>query len=417
MNSLYNYCQGESHKSTDKACQDCAYAESSDTLSMAIVCDGHGGERYFRSKYGSKFAVEITKKAIHSFVENMDESTINGKQTYSVFQDAPFTSYSAANATDQQIDSKAHRALTWLFSSIISQWNEAIANDARDRDLDEWELAHVEQQWKDEFLTMRENNDATFEKTYGCTLMAYVQTPYYWFAFHIGDGKCVSMRLDDSNNLVCEQPIPWDERCFLNKTTSLCDSKALEEFRYCYQGNGNHPIAVFLGSDGLDDSYGDGDNLTNFYIQLFKIIIKGGKEKAEKELKRSLPIISQRGSKDDMSVACVYDEEALHAKFFILTDYQQAKLSEQFNAIEDKINILNEKIESFGDVEKLDKSQQINFTYAQKDLDKAKEQAKRIKTRMSILKGEITKYKNNLGKDLEEAPLEDSSIEQTSTVE
>ena len=76
MKSIFHYCQGESHKSTDKACQDCAYAESSENLSMAIVCDGHGGERYFRSRYGSEMAVEITKKAICDFVNSMEELSL-----------------------------------------------------------------------------------------------------------------------------------------------------------------------------------------------------------------------------------------------------------------------------------------------------------------------------------------------------
>ena len=46
MNSIYSYCKGESHILSEKPCQDYAYAASSDTLSMAIVSDGHGGERY-----------------------------------------------------------------------------------------------------------------------------------------------------------------------------------------------------------------------------------------------------------------------------------------------------------------------------------------------------------------------------------
>lgn len=61
MNSIYSFNIGESHKLTEKPCQDYAYADSSVNLSMAIVSDGHGGERYFRSNIGSKFIVEITK--------------------------------------------------------------------------------------------------------------------------------------------------------------------------------------------------------------------------------------------------------------------------------------------------------------------------------------------------------------------
>jgi len=42
MKSFSCYCQGESHKSTDKPCQDRAYNKDTKHLSMAIVCDGHG---------------------------------------------------------------------------------------------------------------------------------------------------------------------------------------------------------------------------------------------------------------------------------------------------------------------------------------------------------------------------------------
>ena len=412
MNCIEHHCQGESHKSTEKPCQDYAYAESNENLSMAIVCDGHGGERYFRSQFGSEFATEITKEAIRAFVENMADSTFTGQEKKSVFDGADFTEYSAAIATDQQVASKAHKSLMWLFSSIISQWNAKVAQHAREVDLTVWELEHVEQKYKDEFLAKRETEDATFEKTYGCTLMAYVQTPDYWFAFHLGDGKCVSMRVVD-DNLVCGQPIPWDEKCFLNKTTSLCDSNALDEFRYCYQGNGEFPLAMFLGSDGMDDSYGDGDNLDNFYIQLFKVIIRNGNDKAKKELIKSLPIISKLGSKDDMSVASIYDDTNLSETFFRLIKYQKNKIDEQLNAVEDKILQLEQKINDAGDPEKLDRSQQINLEYARKDLEKAKDKASKLEYKRRSVKGEETKYRNRL-KEIDPVipPVEsDSSME------
>ena len=92
----------------------------------------------------------------------------------------------------------------------------------------------------------------------------------YWFAFQIGDGKCVFLT-QSNGKIECNKSIPWDERCFLNKTTSLCDSQAIDGFRFCYQGDGNFPMAVFLGSDGLDDTYGDEEGLYNFYIELYKL--------------------------------------------------------------------------------------------------------------------------------------------------
>jgi hypothetical protein len=170
----------------------------------------------------------------------------------------------------------------------------------------------------------------------------------------------------------------------------------LEEFRYCYQGNGEFPLAVFLGSDGMDDSYGDGYNLHNFYIQLFKLIIRKGKDDAFKELAKSLPIISKIGSKDDMSVASVYDDRNLTKAFFMLTDYQKNELNKQQDDVEKKILDLEDKIESARNYDSLTRSQQINIDYAKKDLVKAKEKASKIDYRIRSIKGEETRYRNRM---------------------
>ena len=389
MNSIFHYCEGESHKLSEKPCQDYAYAESSDTLSMAIVSDGHGGERYIRSQIGSKLLVEITKKSVRSFVDTIAE------EGSSVFEGKSFTAYIKESATDSQINSKEHKMLTWLFSSIISQWNVAIAKDAEENDLNEWELNHVEEKYREEFLAKRNNPEASYEKTYGCTLMAYVQTPSYWFAFHIGDGKLVRMRIENEL-LLCDQPVPWDSRCFLNKTTSICDSNALDEFRYCFQGDGSFPVAFFLGSDGLDDSYGDGELLYNFYANLFKQIAKSGKDEAFNVLKRSLPKISKLASKDDMSVACIYDDSNFEHDFYSMIHYQKELLKKQIEEILAQGSSLAKKIESFGPEESLDTNAKINLQYAKQDQEKNDRKWKKVNTKMRELNDEEIRFDRGL---------------------
>jgi hypothetical protein len=389
MNSIYSFNIGESHKLTEKPCQDYAYADSSVNLSMAIVSDGHGGERYFRSNIGSKFIVEITKKSVRLFVETI----IKEKQI--VFQGEQFTQYIKESATDSQINSVSHKMLSWLFSSIISQWNIAVAKHAHEIDLTDWELSHVDKKYIDEFVNMRNNPDATFEKTYGCTLMAYVQTPTFWFAFHIGDGKLVRMSIVN-NKIEFDQPVPWDSRCFLNKTTSICDYNALDEFRYCYQGDGSFPIAVFLGSDGLDDSYGDGNQLYNFYANLYKQIAKSGRKEAQNVLKRALPKISKIASKDDMSVACVYDELNINENFYSVTAYQREMLAAERSLLLDENQKLEEKIKSFGLEETLNNKEKIDLQYAKNDCDKVDKKLKRVKTKLKELENEENAfYKKN----------------------
>lgn len=258
-----------------------------------------------------------------------------------------------------------------------------------------WEEEHVEKRYLDEFIAARANDSATFEKTYGCTLMVYVQTPDFWLAFHLGDGKMVRLCVEDGN-AVFDQPIPWDEKCFLNKTTSICDSHALEEVRYCYQGDGRFPEAVFLGSDGMDDSYGDGENLTNFYIQLYKLIAKSGREQAEKELAESLPIISQRGSKDDMSVACVYDENRLTENTIALVEYQINEVQEKQWNTAAKVVTLTNAILGLKGSDNLSESQQIDLQYKEKDLTKAQELANKLWSRKLHLCKEVKKLDNTL---------------------
>ena len=385
MKSLFLSCIGESHKASDKPCQDYSYAESTSSLSMAIVSDGHGGERYFRSDRGSRMAVNITRQAIHAFVENMAENVLKEADKDSVFSGCGFESYKEG----QSDTPSAHKALMWLLSSIISQWNAAITQDALSCDLTDWEQEHVEQQHKDEFLAKRNDETATFEKTYGCTLMAYVQTPTYWFAFQIGDGKCVFINRKDSA-IVCEQPIPWDDRCFLNKTTSLCDSEALDRFRYCYQADGHFPIAVFLGSDGLDDSFGDGEHLHNFYIKVYKQIAKSGEDVTLDMLRRTLPEVSRTRSQDDMSVACVYENQQLRENFYQLALYQETLCKEEIAKLNERISQLESKVASFGT--NLSQSEAINKQYAEKDLQRAEAQRKQLNAKVRAIREEVEAY-------------------------
>ena len=391
MRTICSRCKGESHKASGKPCQDYAYTEHSNSLSMAIVSDGHGGAHYFRSDVGSKKAVMIARDAIISFVANMEKATLNTTGMNSVFEGADFTSFYTKTASDEQFETPAHKLLMWLFSSIINQWNAAITEDARPRDLTDWEISHVEQKYKDEFLANRQDENATFEKIYGCTLMAYVQTPTFWFAFHLGDGKLVSLDIEEGK-LVCKQPVPWDTDCFINKTTSMCDAKALNEFRYCYEGNGHFPIAVFLGSDGMDDSYGDGEQLYDFYINVYKQIAKSGLSDAELILSRALPIISEQGSRDDMSVAGVFDEKLLNQNFEILVNYQKALLIERRDTLKALQPELEKKIASFGEPSSLDIKAKANLFYAQKDLDNNLKEQKEISKKCKQLTDEYTSF-------------------------
>ena len=374
MVECYNFsCQGESHKADDKPCQDASFSSVyEDGLAIAIVCDGHGGERYFRSDVGARMATEVIRDSVKTFVENIDHDMFVGQE---------FTAVEAITS-DELVKKQTpiDKAFRQLFSSIIYQWNNKIAEHAVNTAISEWEQQHVPQKYLDELHTSE-----TFEKLYGCTLMVYVQTPVYWFAFHLGDGKCVSFQ----KSPIWTMPIPWDERCFLNKTTSLCDSNTINEFRYCYQGDGQFPWAVFLGSDGMDDSFGEDPNLVNFYIQVIKMLVTEGREATISSIESDLPQLSKIGSKDDMSVAFVYNYEELKAHIAEFIQYQIDLVKEGIRQVDERIAKLVEKQEYLRDP--YDEKSRIEADYARQDIARANDNRNGLLVKYDLLERQLVK--------------------------
>lgn len=304
IRSFNSHCQGEGHKSSGKPCQDYSFSLVQDDYALAIVSDGHGGERYFRSDVGSKLAVDVTVKSLTEFAKNLPADT---------FSEKPFTAIG--------IDEQGLSVLSQLTGSIVVGWRNAVKEH-----VDTHPLTEAEQ------VIAVPKDEHDWEKTYGCTLIATLRTPDYWLAFQIGDGKCVAVGEDG----VPYEPIPWDDRCFLNRTTSICDTAAADEFRYCVGGGNTAPVAVFLGSDGIDDSFGEEGNLYNFYAQLAKGFAKDGYDATSADLDATLPVLSKRGSQDDMSVAGWYDER-LAGMITQLSNWQTQRLMAKQESLTGKI--------------------------------------------------------------------------------
>ena len=307
MEAIQSYCIGESHKDAGKPRQDCSLAESAGLFTIGVICDGHGGERYFRSDVGARAASAAARKCAEEFVRNADES---------LFRDAPFTQFGTAAAEAEK--KKSGRSdvrdamFRQLFASIIFDWRKNVESHARANPVSDNERKKVPQEHIEAFeKTDGDGNRTGIEKTYGCTLICFVQTKSYWFAFHIGDGKCISFSADKDSHISWEEPVPEDRECFLNTTTSICDANAINEFRYCYGGRNTFPLAVFLASDGIDDSFGEDSNLANFYVQILKKIVRSSPDEVKSELDSTLRELGVHGSKDDKSVVCCFDGERL----------------------------------------------------------------------------------------------------------
>lgn len=398
MDSLNFSCQGESHIATGKVCQDYSYSKVYENgNAIAIVCDGHGGKRYFRSDIGAKIAAEVAERKVSAFIEEAG---------FSLLKDTPFTQCVTISEqiTNQDFDktSNIERAFRQLFGSIIYEWNAQVLEHANQTPISETEKEGLEERWIKEF----ESKD-NLEKVYGCTLLLCAYTPQFWFAFQIGDGKCFAC--DENGNW--SEPIPWDERCFLNKTTSICDSSAIDEFRYCYDGTGNFPIAVILGSDGIDDSFGAEENQANFYVQILKSIAKSGIEATLSEIKSTLPQLSKIGSQDDMSIAMVFDAEKVSMAVPKLIEWQISnvrRLIAEESAKIAKANSIQQSLESLGT---MTRQNMIDLQYANSDEKRAIEARTKLQSRLDTLLAELNG--NDVDEESETKSSDDVTTEQS----
>ena len=278
--------QGSSHIKRNKECQDASSSFFDEKCAIAVVCDGHGGDDYVRSALGSRFAADVALENIKSFISTVDEA---------------------------ELAHNSKKLLATLEASIISAWNELVYKHFRENPFSEEELKGVSERARKKYVY-----DEKIESAYGTTLIAAAMTERYWFGIHIGDGKCVCIDLAGEFT----QPIPWDEKCFLNATTSICDSNALNNFRSYFSTT--LPAAVFIGSDGIDDCFNSDEQLNNLYKTVLYSFSTSEFQDAVSGLEDYLPRLSAKGSGDDVSIAAVLDMASI-GEIEVIKNYDREK--------------------------------------------------------------------------------------------
>ncbi|MDR2495172.1 MAG: protein phosphatase 2C domain-containing protein [Spirochaetaceae bacterium] len=268
---------GFSHSQT---CQDAAEAVVLERVGIALVADGHGSRRHFRSELGARFAVEVAKCAITQFIE-MTEGRNSG------FWDGSAETGGGLKKADEYIRQ--------LKSNIIYRWREAVLRDLNERAFTEEERDIC----ADHHINPDAEDKNDLVAVYGSTLLGAVITERFWFAIQIGDGACLIIT-EEGN---AEAGIAKDAHLEFGHTTSLCSLDALVSFRHRF---GDIPIVgITVASDGVTDSFIP-EKYKDFTMRLLRRFVDNP-DQAERSLRDFLPKLSERGSNDDVSIAGVFD--------------------------------------------------------------------------------------------------------------
>lgn len=292
MKDFYSFAHtviGHSHIAENKVCQDYSLSMDRDDAVVIVVSDGHGSPNFTRSHRGSQYACEVVLEAAEAFLRTVEDKMAD-----------------AANRDE---------TVAQLCKHILLRWNMCVDADVAAEPFTQEELEKVSQKYKERYEKGKD-----MEHAYGCTLIFVIMTPKFCLAVRNGDGQCVMV---DSTGIFTT-PIPWNENCEFNVTTSLCDPSAIDNFRYFYSET--LPAAIFIGSDGVDDSYASEEELFNLYRNLCVYAVKHGEEAASDYMKQLLPEITKRGSTDDVSVACCMNMDMLQG---VQTSIELALMSYQ----------------------------------------------------------------------------------------
>lgn len=263
---------GSTHIKTNIGCQDNSSHYCSEEFGIAVVSDGHGSEKHFRSAKGAEFASIVAIDAIKELMMY--------EQNFSMNKD---------------------KLLLHLEKNIIFKWNIAVRDHYCDNPFTLEEINKLS-------FVDKANLESNIEVAYGSTLIAAVLTKNYCFGIQIGDGDCTIF--DNLGNVI--NPIPTDKRLQFNITTSLCDKEALKNFRHFW--NDKPAVAILVSTDGVRNSFKN----ETFYFDFCKTVIESLNEminiEAENELEKFLRRLTVSGSGDDVSISTIYYKQNIEDK-------------------------------------------------------------------------------------------------------
>jgi serine/threonine protein phosphatase PrpC len=248
---------------------------SQGTVAVAVVSDGHGSPRHFRSQIGSSLAVSTASSTLQVFLR---ESVANNGQV-------PF------------VPEQVHE----LERKLVSVWLSAVHSDLENTPFTEAELTALE---KEDGPAGRAEVEHAPELAYGATLLAAAATDKFVLYLQLGDGEILSVSAKGTT----VRPLPPDDRLIGNQTTSLCQADAWKDFRSGWVTGETLPALVLLSTDGYSNSFRSDDDFLKIGQDYLEIIRQQGIASLAEELPDILTEATQQGSGDDITLAIMQDD-------------------------------------------------------------------------------------------------------------
>ena len=264
MKLFYNKSfKGYSHTQSNKPCQDYSDSYVSSDRIIVTCADGHGGNIYFRSDLGSKFAsdslIKVLSKLTLKKLKNIDKIKLD----------------------------------------ILCEWNSLVEQDIEKNPINIDELDFLNDKEKKRLI----DNPVI---AYGTTLNAIMYYRNKFICVQLGDGGIFIIDKKDIYEVFED-----DEDAVANLTYSLCSDDAYEHLKFKVIEDSDY-LSAFISTDGLLTPYQSVKNFKESFINPTIKLIKNKGFNSGNHLDKFLQTLAnERGVGDDVSFGCIIDYREL----------------------------------------------------------------------------------------------------------
>lgn len=268
---------GASHVLSKTPMQDWSESDTiEDKACFAVISDGHGASKHFRSDIGSKVACEVTLDLLKKF--------------YTRYPD--YKSFGS-----KKLDEEIHH----LKLSILSGWQHKIEEYTKENPFSEAEM-------KNESNSLKTRKSYDVSIAYGATLLASFIAKDYYLLFMIGDGAILELLPNGESKMIeFEGKKVFDDEPH-SATDSLCNTNAYYNMHVIVNTYEGHKT-VSMCSDGLSEAFHSNQvlgkklfNYTNFWAEEGYLQTKEAVHEQLEEISRISPM------KDDISLTIITND-------------------------------------------------------------------------------------------------------------